>query len=783
MNHEHRNLRSSGNQRQELKTPFDDYVSPVNDWCLRLAVLLVLASVLILVTLALLPSVLSAREATIVTISPRQAQYQPGVDPSVVFDLERNGISEMGLTVTVSVSQTGPAPHATPEPGTSTLPRGDRSASLRTVTFSPRALTAELAVAESELQNMPSDLEVLQATLEQGNGYIPGSPRSARVRIGSRNPQVTVQLVQDRYLFDEGVEGNEVAFIARRAFGRTPPARAFSVLLESSALPGEAKPDTDYRPLATVISVEPDDFQRVAGSWVARETVALEIFSDAIPEAEEAFTVTLRPGPDDTAGNQQRLRFVQPDGRTPCGANGCRAEVIIRGGICNRTAGVQHAILNRLQNAVQPQYRGDCRGVSGEWLAKLNSLNLDFPHQQVDGVRPGDFAGLSDITELHISGQPQLQSLPTGAFEGLSRLESLWIHHNPSLTTLAEGVFYGLDRLRVLGLSHNRLKNFEPGAFVGLASLETLILRHNQLQSFPFDEFEALPDLQNLFLSENPGYRWSIEVSDATLKVTPGQPAAYRLRLTAQPCAGGAEIAVRWHSLGWGVGIKSDVLRFTQDDWFRSREIQIVTSVDTPPQARLVGHETRNGCYRQQMEDLPPTVAVSVASPPTRGSPGTPDEVQAGNHEHAAVSLSVAPDDPADNRKKTGVSVLGGAWTLSGNGGATIKYSFSPLASLSRVATGEKGTVNKAPQTAEASLPSPAYVAEAPQARRDGIVNLRASPGAWLTGIPRMLASTVIAVGRRLQDFGESHATMSTLPQWLPRPADCGRDSPKWCVF
>ena len=786
MKNQHRNLRSSGNQGQESESPSDDYVAPVNDWWLRLAGMLVLASLLILAVLALLPSVSSAREATMVTVSPRYAVPEPGVDGFAMFAPRRDEATEEGPTDTASLSRVGLELRPPRDMNATIDSRDGQTDILRTMTNSPGASTAERTATEVEIRGTRARLDALHASLAQGDGYILGIPMSKEVRIGSPNPQMTVHLEQARYIFDEGVPGSEVAFIARNPPGLSPPARTFNVLVESNALPGEAEPDTDYQPIARVISVEPDDFHHMEGAWIARKTVVLDIYSDDALEAEEAFSVSLRQAPDSSFGDRHLIQLRQPDGSTPCDSDGCRAEVTIRGGICDRTPEIQHAILRRLQSGVQPLYRGDCRGVSGKWLAKLTSLQLDFPSLRIDAMSPGDFAGLSGVTELHVSGQPQLETLPAGVFEGLSGLESLWIHHNPSLATLSEGVFIGLDRLRILGLQHNRLEDLEPGAFAGLASLETLVLRHNQLQSFPFDEFEALPALRNLFLSANPGYRWSIEVSDASLRITPGQPAAYRLRLTARPCTGGTEIAVRWHSLGWGMKFKSTVLRFTRHDWFRSREIQIETSVDTPPQARLVAHEARNGCYRQQMVDLPPTITVSVDSTSTRRPPGTPDEFRPVDDENSAVSLSVAPDQPAVNHTRSGISVLGGVWTLSGHGGAPISYVFFPTSAPWQIGSGEEHPVSEAPIAAKASAPddtAPPRVPTAEATSANSIVNLRSTPRAWLTRIPRILAGAVMAVGRRVHEFRESRTTTVASPGGPPPPMNCDLDSRRSCVF
>ena len=370
------------------------------------------------------------------------------------------------------------------------------------------------------------------------------------------------------------------------------------------------KPGMDYRPLPEIVSIGHRNPYAATSVRRARKSAVLPIHGDSALDADEFFGARLRHTPDQPATR----KLDEADGAAPCPAGECLALVAITSGICDRTHAVQQAILARIRSAVRPPYSGDCRGVTDAWLIKLKSIQLVAPHSRVESLKPGDFAGLSSVRQMYISHQSELSELPAGVFEGLAGLEELWVHQNKAITALPAGAFRGLPRLRVLSLNGNGLANLEPGAFEGLHSLESLILQNNRLADFPFDEFEALPALTHLYLSENPGYRWGIDASETSLELAPGKTATYWLRLTARPCIGGAEVVPRWRTLGWGVEVGTPEVAFKQNNWFRSQPITIAASADAGSQARVLVHEMQSWCYRQQMDDPPPTVMVSVSS-------------------------------------------------------------------------------------------------------------------------------------------------------------------------
>ena len=145
------------------------------------------------------------------------------------------------------------------------------------------------------------------------------------------------------------------------------------------------------------------------------------------------------------------------------------------GGICDRTPRVRDRILALLKN--RHSYKGDCSGVTGTHLAKLESLDL----------------GRNSSTEDEFT-----MILKRNDFEGLVNLERLYMR-DTGLRSLPAGVFDGLTKLEELELNENKLRSLPAGVFSDLRSLERLKLHDNpSLRSLPYDEFEALPDLTYL---------------------------------------------------------------------------------------------------------------------------------------------------------------------------------------------------------------------------------------------------------------------------------------------
>nr|AGJ51107.1 variable lymphocyte receptor C [Petromyzon marinus] len=140
--------------------------------------------------------------------------------------------------------------------------------------------------------------------------------------------------------------------------------------------------------------------------------------------------------------------------------------------------------------------------------ASTERLQLDY--NQLASIDEKAFRGLSNLTYLSITSNPQLQSLPVGVFDQLKDLNELHLSIN-KLKSLPPRVFDSLTKLTYLGLSQNQLQSIEAGLFDKLTNLQTLELSTNQLQSVPDGAFDSLTKLETTTLSSNP---WDCACSD-----------------------------------------------------------------------------------------------------------------------------------------------------------------------------------------------------------------------------------------------------------------------------
>ena len=132
-------------------------------------------------------------------------------------------------------------------------------------------------------------------------------------------------------------------------------------------------------------------------------------------------------------------------------------------------------------------------------LTSLNTLRLTGG--ALTAVPAGAFAGLNELVGLDLTGHP-LATLPAGVFAGLPSLDSLSLQGN-QLSTLPGDVFAGLSLLNKLRLDTNKLGTLAPGQFAGLTSLNQLRLEDNELANLPAGVFEPLAALTILNLSSN----------------------------------------------------------------------------------------------------------------------------------------------------------------------------------------------------------------------------------------------------------------------------------------
>ena len=146
----------------------------------------------------------------------------------------------------------------------------------------------------------------------------------------------------------------------------------------------------------------------------------------------------------------------------------------LMGGVCGRTSQVRVALLSAVWANDVPV--PDCSHVSTAHLQALTGT-LNVRRSGIIDLMPGDFANLSNLTELYLDNN-DLRTLPDGVFEGLANLEILYLHNN-DLRTLPDGIFGGLANLRTLYLDTNDLRTLPDGIFGGLANLGILYLHSN----------------------------------------------------------------------------------------------------------------------------------------------------------------------------------------------------------------------------------------------------------------------------------------------------------------
>ncbi len=122
-------------------------------------------------------------------------------------------------------------------------------------------------------------------------------------------------------------------------------------------------------------------------------------------------------------------------------------------------------------------------------LAHRNGTGADEP---ITELRTGDFAGLTELRELWLTGN-RLTELPPGVFAGLDELERLLLGYN-RLGELPAGIFSGLSRLKDLSFQANELTGLPPDILSGLTRLEELWIYRNGLRELP----AGIAELSNL---------------------------------------------------------------------------------------------------------------------------------------------------------------------------------------------------------------------------------------------------------------------------------------------
>ena len=155
-------------------------------------------------------------------------------------------------------------------------------------------------------------------------------------------------------------------------------------------------------------------------------------------------------------------------------------------GICDRTEEVADAVVAEVQNS---RAEATCADITEDELGSIEGpLSISPPVLQ-----SGDFAGLTSLTELEITGS-ELVLLRSDTFAGLGDLETLVVK-SPSLTTIHSGAFDGLANAKTLHLQGNNIKAVPRDIFRGLDNLETLRVYGNRISSLPIGVFSGLERL------------------------------------------------------------------------------------------------------------------------------------------------------------------------------------------------------------------------------------------------------------------------------------------------
>ena len=141
-------------------------------------------------------------------------------------------------------------------------------------------------------------------------------------------------------------------------------------------------------------------------------------------------------------------------------------------------------------------------GVSGSSGGDLSLGGNWFGLQgNITELKPGDFDGLTNLTELRLDGN-ELSALPDGIFDNLRELTELKLFDN-QLSALPSGVFDQLTKLTELSLSNNQLSALPDGVFAQLTDLTVLTLNNNQVSALPSGVFDQLTKLTRLYLNSN----------------------------------------------------------------------------------------------------------------------------------------------------------------------------------------------------------------------------------------------------------------------------------------
>ncbi|MYE81764.1 MAG: leucine-rich repeat protein [Gammaproteobacteria bacterium] len=183
--------------------------------------------------------------------------------------------------------------------------------------------------------------------------------------------------------------------------------------------------------------------------------------------------------------------------------------------VCERTPQVRDGITNVTGST--------CGAVSEFDLLEVRSL--DLATKSIDTVRDGDFAGLANLVELRLRGNPGL-TIEDGAFGDLRNLKLLDLCCSD--LDVVPPAIRSLRSLTRLNLYGNPIRSLASDAFSGLSELRYLHLANLELTSLPEGVFSDQRRLLELYLYEN-------RITEITKEMLRGPQDLLSLRLNGNP--------------------------------------------------------------------------------------------------------------------------------------------------------------------------------------------------------------------------------------------------------
>ncbi len=418
---------------------------------------------------------------------------------AAAFTLTREGSAQSELTVFVNVRQEGMV-----------LADSDDEAAPIAVTFAVDESVHALAVdtddddIDEALSGFPQLAGRVAATLQAGSGYeAVAGKESATIDVA--DDDVPAWAVEADPIRIGEVGGVATLTVSTGGVVTFKEAQTITLTLSGTATAG-----TDYTVHGASPTSTPQSYELTLPIGSASVTATFKAIKDSVTEDKEKIHIAVNRGSE--ALGTVVVRIVE--------------------GICGRTPEVHAAIRTELGIS-------DCADVGATDLDGVEEL--DLANQGIEAFKPGDFAGLTGLTDLNLNNntltavagvvelpgdlfagldallvlelkQMGMTRLPAEIFSGLTKLTDLNLRGN-HLTGLPANVFAGLAKLRTLNLRDNRLSNLPDEVFADLTALMTLNLRLNSLTGVPDGTFAGLSNLNSLLLNQSGGGTLSLSVT------------------------------------------------------------------------------------------------------------------------------------------------------------------------------------------------------------------------------------------------------------------------------